>query len=556
DKSLKPLILSEKGFALTDAIALFPRNKVATVQRKNSEPGVFNGVEPEGIINVKSVYDTDQFGRMGPGVLTPFEIGRTPIPQTEPADPSIEPREYVADIAALKNPALMRADQRPARFLRVTASIPVPKELDRAVIGETDFDMQRLIGYAPIEPDGSVKVKVPADIPITLTVLDSNGRAFEKHSNRVQVRPGETLTCNGCHSPQRSFPLNRFPVAGSHPNTALKYSNGQISGAFAFENETMAETRTRTDVTALELSKDVIYRDVWTDTNVTPMNNEFSYLYASLMTPAPTNGEINYPDHIQPLWDLPRPEGACSSCHDGVTNDATNPTKLSLNGFLGSGLRMLSYNHLLVGRLVLDDSGLPMYETVDGSPKLRRALPLINPGFARGSYFVEKMFGTELFAEKILPVDGLDHSNFLSDAEKRLVVEWIDIGAQYFNTPKDESGNLRVLESSLAFFKFGNSIWGPMVAACGECHARNTIDLPVNDFFVDTSFVLTRDVNDDFIAASYMVSGTANPQQSDLLTRPTGKRDQAHWASGKTGVPILSETDPLYKLISDWIQGL
>ncbi|MDH5258673.1 MAG: hypothetical protein OEX07_11715, partial [Gammaproteobacteria bacterium] len=48
DKSLKPLILSEKGFALTDAIALFPRNKVATVQRKNSEPGVFNGVEPEG----------------------------------------------------------------------------------------------------------------------------------------------------------------------------------------------------------------------------------------------------------------------------------------------------------------------------------------------------------------------------------------------------------------------------------------------------------------------------------------------------------------------------
>ena len=33
------------------------------------------------------------------------------------------------------------------------------------------------------------------------------------------------------------------------------------------------------------------------------------------------------------------------------------------------------------------------------------------------------------------------HSRFLSDAEKRLIAEWLDVGAQYYNNPFDAPAN-------------------------------------------------------------------------------------------------------------------
>ena len=65
----------------------------------------------------------------------------------------------------------------------------------REAIGETDFEPQQILGYAPIEPDGSFKLHVPADTPIGLTVIDNKGRAFQTHLNWIQVRPGERRTC-------------------------------------------------------------------------------------------------------------------------------------------------------------------------------------------------------------------------------------------------------------------------------------------------------------------------------------------------------------------------
>ena len=102
-------------------------------------------------------------------------------------------------------------------------------------IGESDFEMQRIVGYANIEPDGSLRIEVPADTPLGLQVLDGQGRAFQAHTNWLQVRPGETRTCNGCHSPRRGSAINSTPIAGAHVNTLLVAESG----------ESMAETRTR-----------------------------------------------------------------------------------------------------------------------------------------------------------------------------------------------------------------------------------------------------------------------------------------------------------------------
>ena len=201
------------------------------------------------ILNVKSVYDTDGQNLMGTRMLVAGEN----IPMTSP--PPDDSRSQVADLARMKDPAQTTAEQRPGRFVRVSQAVPTPRGLSREAIGETDLEMQHIIGYVPLEPDGSFRIKVPADTPLGLTVVDADGRAFQTHTNWIQARPGETRTCNGCHSPRRGSAINSAPIAGFHPNTLLTAESG----------ESMAETLTRLDPTALEVKPDMVFTDVWTD---------------------------------------------------------------------------------------------------------------------------------------------------------------------------------------------------------------------------------------------------------------------------------------------------
>ena len=57
--------------------------------------------------------------------------------------------------------------QRPARFLRLEKAVSIPDEdivdLDNTAFGPNiQQGMREILGYVPIEPDGSVRVKVPA----------------------------------------------------------------------------------------------------------------------------------------------------------------------------------------------------------------------------------------------------------------------------------------------------------------------------------------------------------------------------------------------------------
>src|SRR5690606_15951133 len=72
---------------------------------------------------------------------------------------------------------------------------------------------------------------------------------------------------------------------------------------------------------ALALSMDVIYEDVWTFPGTAGRDEDtaFAYRHANLATPSPVSAQcavqwtsscrivINYPQHIHPLWSLPRP---------------------------------------------------------------------------------------------------------------------------------------------------------------------------------------------------------------------------------------------------------
>ncbi|MDZ7767735.1 MAG: hypothetical protein U5K38_00960 [Woeseiaceae bacterium] len=188
-------------------------------------------------------------------------------------------------VQSLNIPASRRSGQttaagRPARFLRIVKAVSLPDDevldFDNTAFGRSaQQGMKEIVGYAPIEPDGSVMVKVPANVAFGISVLDEDGRRITaRHQNWLQVRPGQILECNGCHVAQSGISHGRSDafaaawagaqtVGSPYPNTRAEFFVGEIG-------ETMAEIRARvscatTGCSSLEPSMDIEYEDVWTD---------------------------------------------------------------------------------------------------------------------------------------------------------------------------------------------------------------------------------------------------------------------------------------------------
>ena len=286
DLTQRPILTPTEGLRYSDVISLAPRTPLPAVIL-DAVPGIdYDPVlasENVGILNIKSVYDLDG-ADVAPG-----------------------------GIVALRDPAQATADERPARFLRIEKAVGLPddevRDFRATAFGASGVGMREILGYAPIEPDGSVQIKVPAGVPFALGVLDANGRRLTpRHLNWMQVRAGEVLTCNGCHVPAGAQPA--APPAISHgrqglfasvnpgaPTTGQPFPNTNAA-LFANQGETMAETRARiscqTDCAALLPSVDVLYDDVWTDPVAAgrPADASFSYRYNQLSTTAPDQRDL------------------------------------------------------------------------------------------------------------------------------------------------------------------------------------------------------------------------------------------------------------------------
>ncbi len=83
-----------------------------------------------------------------------------------------------------------------------------------------EFEKRAIIGIAPVDPDGSFRVKVPANTPISFATLDAQGRGFVVKRTHLAVRPGEEFNqCVGCHEDRHAgppVPTNPSPMAASH----------------------------------------------------------------------------------------------------------------------------------------------------------------------------------------------------------------------------------------------------------------------------------------------------------------------------------------------------
>ena len=177
-----PIVVGEAGVAYSEAIIMEPRTAPAVIL--DGTPGVDLDAdlfsESAGVLHIRSVYDID-------GTAT-------------------------VDIPSLSDPALTDAASRPARFVRLVKSVSIPDDdivdLNGTAFGRSSAQLMReVLGYAAVEPDGSVKVKVPANVAFWVEVLDADGRRIgPRHNNWLQLRPGEERECTGCHEPDSELP--------------------------------------------------------------------------------------------------------------------------------------------------------------------------------------------------------------------------------------------------------------------------------------------------------------------------------------------------------------
>jgi hypothetical protein len=332
--------------------------------------------------------------------------------------------------------------------------------------------MREILGYAPVEPDGSVMIKVPADVAFAITVLDANGhRIGPRHQNWLQVRPGQTLECSGCHDPASGLSHGRpgafDSVNSGAPTTGVPFPNTNPS-MFADFGESMAEARARIscndNCAALTPSVDVVYDDIWTDSIAAGRapDASFALRYADLQTPAPVSAScmatwtsgcrtvIHYPDHIHPFWSVDRrvfdvdgvtqlSDNTCVSCHgmtDAMGAVQVPAAQLDLNDGPSTDEpdHLKAYRELMFAdneqeivmgaiqdRLVQTGTdpvtGDPVFSTVPV------AAPLSLGGAAASTAFFSRFNA------------GGSHSGFMTGAELRLLSEWLDIGGQYYNDP-------------------------------------------------------------------------------------------------------------------------
>jgi hypothetical protein len=438
----------------------------------------------------------------------------------------------------------------------------------REALGETEFEMQQILGYAPIEPDGSFKLTVPADTPIGLAVVNEKGQAFQTHTNWIQVRPGERRTCDGCHSPRRGGAVNSGTVVNAVP-TGIK-----TALAVAHQSgETMASTRTRLDPNALKLVNDLLYSDYWADTTKPGVTARPSIALKytgnavpgdDLVTAAPTNGIINYPTHIAPLWTRNRGANTCTGCH-------SDPDKLDLSASISGTGRSESYQEIMLGDPQLDPvTGLPLTRIEEGVLVIVRGPALVDTmasegealGLARKSRLVEILTGQSLMsgadaraAHPNPPAGAPDHSKMLNAAELRLLAEFIDLGSKYFNDPFDPGANVKTI-TGLSMASFEKDVLPILsttcAAACHQAIGSSMSATPIGTSFRNNRFVLTGDARGDYGVTLSMISNACNAASNYLLSKPSTVPHPSTRATPQT-TAILPIGSANYNTIASWI---
>lgn len=461
DNTQQLVASTKEGKILTEAIIMQPSDITAEfiadkVIGNELDVDLFN--QQSGAIHIRSVYDFDGEDS------TEFGINQ------------------------LKDPLLTSAEQRPARFIRIVRGVPMPSREVRQT-QRTDFGrsanqlMREIVGYSVVQPDGSVKIKVPANVPLAISILDKQGKRIGgRHQQWITVKAGETLECFGCHTSSSQLPHGRIEAQAP----SINFGATETGVAFPNTTTTILPEFGQTMAQALEIAvglpellSDLVYQDVWSNSNVSLLNEAINLSYQLLGTSEPTGSQcfknwnafcriqINYEEHIQPLWEKSRqiinePTGellndnTCITCHSPIDLDGLAQVPAGQLNLLGeqsidepahlTSYRELLFNDVeqevidgvLVDKLVelLDDDGNIVFEVdINGQLILDEngiPIPILTTVNVNRILSTNGAHASQEFFDKM---NNTQHQDILTPSELRLLSEWLDIGAQYYNTP-------------------------------------------------------------------------------------------------------------------------
>ncbi len=98
------------------------------------------------------------------------------------------------------------------------------------------WDIKRILGTVPVESDGSAYFKMPANTPVCVQPLDSEGQALQLERSWFVGMPGERVSCIGCHEGADAAALSRATRAMRRPPSVLEPWRGPARG-FSFVRE-------------------------------------------------------------------------------------------------------------------------------------------------------------------------------------------------------------------------------------------------------------------------------------------------------------------------------
>ncbi|MBL4826492.1 MAG: hypothetical protein JKY66_02035 [Spongiibacteraceae bacterium] len=389
-----PIINPEEGFIYTEIVAAESRSFPAVPNDEGLDvfdSQLVDSASPNegfGLLKIDSIYDFDGIDNSDLDGLNDTDVG----------------------IAARANPASPEYANRPARFIRIVKPLLFPDpdndniEIPDAAFGRGNNRLQEILGYAPIEPDGSVSITVPANTPFALSILDANGRRISNvHNVWMQLGPGEIQHCAGCHANNSDLPHGRLDSRPPSSNTGAQSIAVGSGTGIGFPNTTVDRTDypvnfldgadigdTMADIFDLQrpvsdkteashkIDLELTYQDEWADTvNGQTADPSLDYSYDTGWSAYPTSTNslapyvnrlvINYTEHIQAIWERTErvmensgaqvndpndvPADSCVSCHrsnaaDNATEDIVPAGQLDLTAHIEDDFYR-SYNELL-----------------------------------------------------------------------------------------------------------------------------------------------------------------------------------------------------------------
>jgi len=98
------------------------------------------------------------------------------------------------------------------------------------------WEVMRILGTVPLQADGSVMFRVPANTPVAVQALDAEGKAVQLMRSWFTVMPGETLSCVGCHETPADVAPSQLALAMASGTREIEPWRGPARG-FDFARE-------------------------------------------------------------------------------------------------------------------------------------------------------------------------------------------------------------------------------------------------------------------------------------------------------------------------------